>query len=173
MLSALSVWWIKLGIWPERIDRGKPQQNGRHERMHRTLKEETAQPPRKTLQRQQKAFDEFRQEYNHDRPHEALEMKTPGDLYGPSCSRYPKRIRAPEYGADRRVRTVGSCGRIAWSGERVFITKVLGNEPISLEGVSDGVWRLWFGHYPIGWLDERKMEATDLDKPPKAAKAAK
>lgn len=166
-LSALSVWWIKLGIWPERIDRGKPQQNGRHERMHRTLKEETAAPPRKTLRRQQQAFDEFRQEYNYERPHEALQMQTPGDLYEPSSTRYPDVVRAPEYGADRIVRTVMCCGRIRWCGERVFITKVLGNEPISLQGVADGVWRLWFGAYPIGWFDERKMQVTDLDRPPK------
>lgn len=167
-LSALSAWWIKLGIWPERIDRGKPQQNGRQERMHRTLKQETAQPPRRTLRRQQQAFDDFRQEYNHERPHEALEMKTPGELYGPSGKRYPNVVRSPDYGADRIVRTVGSCGRIRWSGERVFVTKVLGHEPIGLEGVDDGVWRLWFGAYPIGWLDERTMEATDLDRPPQA-----
>jgi putative transposase len=166
-LSELSVWWIKLGIWLERIDPGKPQQNGRHERMHRTLKQETAQPPGKTLRRQQHAFDQFRQEYNYERPHEALGMKRPGDLYVPSCRRYPEVIRQPEYGADRIVRTVGSCGRIRWCGERVFITKVLGNDPIGLEGVDDGVWRLWFGAYPIGWLDERTMVATDLDRPPK------
>jgi putative transposase len=166
-LSMLSAWWIKLGIWPERIEKGKPQQNGTHERLHRTLKEATAQPPRKTLRGQQRAFDEFREEYNYDRPHEALEMKTPGDLYEPSPRPYPSRVRPPEYGAGLIVRTVASCGRIRWCGERVFITKVLSNEPIGMEGVHDGVWRLWFGAYPIGWLDERKMEATDLDKPPK------
>jgi hypothetical protein len=162
---------MKLGIRPERIDRGKPQQNGRHERMHRTLKQETAEPPRKTLRRQQEAFDQFRQEYNHDRPHEGIEMKTPGDLYGPSCRRYPEVLRAPEYSADRIVRTVGSCGRIRWCGERVFITKVLSNDPIGLEGVKDGVWKLWLGAYPIGWLDERTMQATDLDRPPKTLAA--
>jgi transposase InsO family protein len=166
-LSELSVWWIKLGIWPERIAPGKPQQNGRHERMHRTLKQETMQPPGKTLRVQQRSFDQFRQEYNHERPHEALEMKRPGDLYAPSGKPYPRVIRAPEYGADRIVRTVGSCGRIGWCGERVFITKVLGNDPIGLEGVDDGIWRIWFGHYPIGWLDERTMQASDLDRPPK------
>ncbi|MRR52652.1 MAG: transposase, partial [Rhodocyclaceae bacterium] len=166
-LSALSAWWIKLGIWPERIDPGKPQQNGSHERMHRTLKQETAQPPESTLRRQQRAFDRFEQDYNHERPHEALAMKTPGEFYEPSIRSYPSVVRSPEYGADRIVRTVGSCGRIRWNGERVFITKVLGNEPIGLEGVEDGVWRLWFGAYPIGWLDERTMEATDLNRPPK------
>ena len=166
-LSALSAWWIKLGIWPERIDPGKPQQNGSHERMHRTLKQETAQPPSRTLRRQQRAFDRFKQDYNYERPHEALAMKTPGELYESSVRLYPGVVRSPEYGSGRIVRVVGSCGRIRWSGERVFITKVLGNEPIGLEGVDDGVWRLWFGAYPIGWLDETTMEATDLNRPPK------
>ena len=166
-LSALSVWWIKLGIWPERIDPGKPQQNGRHERMHRTLRESTAAPPARTLSRQQRAFDQFREEYNHDRPHEALEMKTPGEFYQPSCRNYPNRLPPPEYPSALLVRGVGSCGRIRWSGERVFITKTLCHEPIGLEGIADGIWKLWFGNYPIGWMDERTLQATDLRNPPK------
>jgi putative transposase len=166
-LSALSVWWIKLGIWPERIDPGKPQQNGRHERIHRTLREATAEPPSTTLSRQQRAFDEFREEYNHERPHAALEMKTPGEFYQPSCRNYPNRLRTPEYNGDLLVRGVGSCGRIHWSGERIFITKTLAHEPIGLERVADGIWKLWFGNYPIGWMDERTMQVTDLNNPPK------
>jgi len=166
-LSALSVWWIKLGIWPERIDPGKPQQNGRHERLHRTLRESTAQPPSRNLGRQQRAFDEFREEYNHERPHEALDMKTPAEFYQPSRRNYPNRVKAPEYSSGLIVRGVGECGRIRWSGERVFVTKTLGHEPIGLEQVSDGIWKLWFGNYPIGWMDERTMQATDLNKPPK------
>ena len=166
-LSALSVWWIKLGIWPERIERGKPQQNGRHERMHRTLREATIQPPCPTLRRQQRAFDEFRQEYNHERPHEALEMKTPIDFYQPSVRNYPSRVQAPEYNTGIMVRGVAECGRIRWSGERIFITKTLSHEPIGLEAVDDGIWKLWFGNYPIGWMNERTMQATDLDRSPK------
>lgn len=166
-LSALSVWWIKLGIWPERIDRGKPQQNGRHERMHRTLRESTAAPPSRTLALQQRAFDEFREEYNHQRPHQALQLKTPGDFYQPSHRNYPHRLKTPEYNAGLIVRGVGECGRIRWSGERIFITKTLGHEAIGLEGVDDGIWKLWFGNYPIGWIDERNMQAADLDQPPK------
>src|SRR6476620_6151100 len=131
-LSSLAVWWIRLGIQPERIDPGKPQQNGRHERMHRTLRESTAAPPARTLSRQQRAFDQFREEYNHDRPHEALEMKTPGEFYQPSCRNYPNRLPPPEYPSALLVRGVGSCGRIRWSGERVFITKTLSHEPIGL-----------------------------------------
>ena len=103
------------------------------------LKEETAQTPGKTLRWQQRAFDDFRQEYNHDRPHEAQGMKSPADLYIPSLERYPNVIRAPEYAVGRIVRTVASCGRIRWSGERVFVTKVLGHEPIGLEGIDERI----------------------------------
>jgi putative transposase len=169
-LSELSVWWIKLGIQPERIDRGKPQQNGRHERMHRTLKECTAAPPAKTLRQQQTWFDLFRREYNEERPHQALEMKTPASLYTPSPRIYPARLRSPEYGGDQKVRRVAKCGTITWSGERVFITKTLIHEPIGLEQTDDGIWKLWFGACPIGWLDERTMQASDMDKPPKKKK---
>jgi putative transposase len=137
-LSELAVWWIKLGIQPERIQPGKPQQNGRHERMHRTLKECTAQPPAKNQRQQQQRFNAFRREYNEERPHQALEMETPGSRYNASPRAYPGRVKSPEYAGDRIVRTVGSCGRIRWSGERVFITKVLPNEPIGLEGTDDG-----------------------------------
>jgi transposase InsO family protein len=161
-LSDLSVWWMRLGIRPERIAPGKPQQNGVHERMHRTLREATAQPPQSSRASQQRAFDRFRKEYNHERPHEALEMKVPADVYQPSPREYPERLPKVEYGSDRLVRTVGSCGRIRWSGERIFITKALGNEPIGLEGVADGLWRLWYNLYPIGWLDERTLKVEEL-----------
>jgi transposase InsO family protein len=172
-LSELAVYWIKLGILPERIKPGKPQQNGRHERMHRTLKACTAQPPAGTQRPQQERFDQFRREYNEERPHQALDMQTPASQYTVSPRCYPKRVRLAEYGSDRKVRTVGSCGRIRWSGERVFITKALQNEPIGLEGTEDGIWRLWYGHYPIGWLDERTMQASDLDRHPKRKLQAK
>jgi putative transposase len=166
-LSELSAWWIKLGIVPERIKRGKPQQNGRHERMHRTLKECTAAPAAKTQRQQQERFNKFRREYNEERPHQGLEMATPASLYERSPRAYPARVKSPEYANDRMVRTVGSCGRIRWNGERVFITKVLANEPIGVEGVEDGIWRLWYGNYVIGWLDERTMQASDPDRQPK------
>jgi len=166
-LSALAVWWLKLGIWPERIAPGKPQQNGRHERMHRTLREATAQPPAPSLRRQQKAFDDFRREYNQERPHEALAMKTPAEFYRPSPRLYPSRVKSPEYGPGLIVRLVGDCGRIGWSGQRIFITKTLGHEPIGLEGIEDGIWKLWFGNYPIGWMDERTLQASDLNRPPR------
>jgi transposase InsO family protein len=163
-LSELAAWWIRLGIRPERIAPGKPQQNGAHERMHRTLQEATAQPPQRDLRRQQRAFDRFRHEFDFERPHEALAMKTPAEVYCYSERAYPNRQPKVEYGNDRLVRIVGSCGRIRWSGERIFITKTLGNEPIGLEGVADGLWRLWYSFHPIGWLDERTMQVQELDQ---------
>jgi hypothetical protein len=163
-LSALAVWWIRLGIRPERIAPGKPQQNGTHERMHRTLLEETAQPAERTLRAQQRAFDRFRYEFNHERPHEALQMRCPNEVYQRSEREYPARLPVVEYGSDRVVRTVGSCGRIKWCGERLFITKALANQPIGLEGVAEGLWRLWYSFHPIGWLDERRMQAVELNQ---------
>lgn len=161
-LSELAVWWIRLGIRPERIAPGKPQQNGVHERMHRTLQEATAQPPQRNLASQQRAFERFREEFNQQRPHEALQMRTPAEVYRESGRSYRERLAPVEYGRDRLVRTVGSCGRIRWSGERIFITKTLHNQPIGLEGVSDGLWRLWYSFHPIGWLDERIMQVKEL-----------
>src|SRR5437868_5148186 len=105
-LSRLAVWWIKLGIVPERIAAGHPEQNGRHERMHRTLKQETAQPPAANRRQQQRALERFRQEYNQLRPHEALRMQTPATVYQPSPRKFPARVPEPEYPQDMLVRSV-------------------------------------------------------------------
>jgi transposase InsO family protein len=165
-LSSLSVWWIKLGIRPERIPPGKPQHNGRHERMHRTLKQATARPPAVNLRAQQKAFDEFRREYNSERPHEGLKMKTPADCYQSSSRSYPSRLAQPEYPQDWEVRRVRDCGQMRWWSENVFVSKVLAGEPIGLEPVEDGYWRLWFFGYPLGLLDERKGIVRKLERQP-------
>jgi putative transposase len=155
-LSRLSMWWIKLGIQPERIRPGKPQQNGRHERMHRSLKQATAQPPAANLRRQQESFDRFRQEYNWERPHGALQMKTPAELYVPNGRSYPSRLGEPEYSGEWEVRSVGSCGTIRWRHAKLFVSKVLAGERIGLEPVEEGQWKLWFFEHAIGTFDERK-----------------
>ena len=154
-LSTLAVWWIKLGIRVERIPPGEPQHNGRHERMHRTLKQATAQPPAANLRAQQKAFDRFRWEYNEQRPHEALEMKPPAEYYCPSPRPYPSRVAEPEYDRDWELRRVGPCGTMRWRGSKIFVSKVLLNETIGLQPIADGLWRLWFGDYALGDLDDR------------------
>jgi transposase InsO family protein len=166
-LSRLSVWWIKLGIRPERIQPGKPQQNGRHERMHRTLKQATAKPPADNLRAQQKAFDDFRLEYNTERPHEALAMKTPAELYVPNGRSYPSRLREPEYSGEWEVRAVRSCGRMKWRGESIFIGKVMAEEILGLEPISDGEWKLWIFDYPLGIFDERSGLVKKLPSAPR------
>jgi len=169
-LSRLAVWWIKLGIRPERIRPGKPQQNGRHERMHRSLKQATARPPAATLKGQQKAFDRFRQEYNWERPHEALEMQTPAELYVPSSRCYPSRLSEPEYPGDWEVRWIGACGNMRWR-KKIYVGKVLAGEALGLEPVGDGEWKLWFFGYPLAIFDERRGVVRKLESKPEGASA--
>lgn len=163
-LSGLSVWWVTLDIRPVRIPPGKPQYNGKHERMHRTLKAATATPPAGNLRLQQQSFDAFREEYNHERPHEALQMKTPAEFYRPSCRPYPSRLREPEYGNGWEVRRVRECGRIRWWSDSVFVGRALAGQAIGLEPVGDGLWRMWFYAYPLALFDERKGKITKLDE---------
>lgn len=161
-LSRLSVWWIKLGIRPERIECGKPQQNGRHERMHRTLKEETATPPMADMNRQQMRFEEFRQEYNNERPHESLEMKTPAMVYEASSVRYPEKVVAPQYDEGGDVRKVRKGGEIGFRGNYYFLSELLAGEQVGLMEVDNGRYEVRFGFHPICMIDlkEKKVRPT-------------
>ena len=152
-LSALSVWWIKLGIVPERITPGKPQENGRHERMHRTLKAETASPPANNWRAQQARFDQFRREYNEQRPHEALGMATPASVYGGSPRRYTGRPGPVEYPSDRDVRMVAPGGQIRWHSGHVFVAHALEGERVWLEQIGELRWRVWFSFYEVGIME--------------------
>jgi transposase InsO family protein len=156
-LSALSVWWIDLGLRLERIQPGCPEQNGRHERMHRTLKEATARPPCRTLRLQQKAFDAFRQEYNQERPHEALGQRPPASVYVPSSRDYPERMPPrggyPEDWAKRRVRPGG---RIRWQGQEVNITRALCGREVGLKAVGEGQWAIYYERLELGVWDQRQ-----------------
>lgn len=154
-LSRLSVWWIKLGIRPERIEAGKPYQNGRHERMHRTLKEDTANPPAVSLSAQQERFEEFRRLYNEDRPHEALGQRPPTTAYEPSDKRYIEKVRGPQYDEGIEVRRVKRGGEIIFKGSNYFITEVLAGEQVGLSEVNDGCHEIRFGFHPIGVIDLR------------------
>jgi putative transposase len=157
-LSRLSVWWIKLGIRPERIEPGKPQQNGRHERMHLTLKQQTARPPAGTMRAQQRRFDAFCQEYNQERPHEGLAMATPASRYVCSARAYP--VREPElsYPDGWQTRKVQKRGEFEWH-DRVMFSEVLSGERIGLEPIDGRYWRLYFGPMWLGVLDghERRI----------------
>ena len=156
-LTGLTVWWIKLGIVPEHIAAGKPQQNGRHERMHRTLKQETASPPASSRRAQQERFDQFRREYNQERPHEALGQQPPATYYLRSSRAYPGRAPEVEYPADWQVRRVAPGGQLRWSGQSVFVAHALNGERVGLEQIDDGRWRVWFSFYEIGVLDTVKL----------------
>jgi len=156
-LSALSVWLIRLGIRLERILPGHPEQNGRHERMHRTLKEATAKPPRANLRAQQRAFDGFRKEYNYERPHEALGQKTPASFYVPSARDYSERLPSPcQYPKEWQTRMVRKAGAMKWGGHDVCINTALAGQQIGLEPLEDGRWVVHFESLRLGIFDERK-----------------
>ena len=153
-LSPLAVWWVKLGIVPERIDPGHPEQNGRLERLHRTLKAETASPPQPTRRRQQRAFDTFRHTYNTERPHEALGQQPPERRYHSSFRSYPSRVSAPEYEIGVTVRQVRSNGEIKWKGDKIYLSESLNGEPVGLVPQDDRFWTIHFGPLSIGLLDD-------------------
>ena len=157
-LSALSVWWIRLGIVPERIAPASPWQNGRHERMHRTLKQEATQPPQANLKQQQRAFDDFRREFNRERPHEALGQKPPQAAYNRSKRSYPRKLPELVYDDDFQLRRVSDAGLISWNGHRVFVTNVLRGEMVGLRQKNQSAWELHFGPLVLGVLDNAKPE---------------
>ncbi|MEO5617490.1 MAG: IS481 family transposase [Candidatus Eisenbacteria bacterium] len=154
-LSRLPVWWIQLGIYPELIEPGHPEQNGRHERMHRTLKRHTARPPASTGRAQQRRFNAFRTEYNEERPHEALDQHTPASRYQRSERELPTRLSETDYPPHFERRLVSRTGGIRWSSRWVNVSHVLGGEYVGLEEVGDGVWDLYFGLLRLGHMDER------------------
>lgn len=154
-LSQLSVWWIKLGIALERIQPGRPDQNGCHERMHRTLKRETALPPSINVAAQQRSFDRFRRTFNMERPHEALNDTPPAQWYQQSTRPYPSREPEVEYPANFEVRRVRTSGEIKWGGALLYVSQALVGEPVGLEEVSDGHWKMYFGAMELALFDIR------------------
>jgi transposase InsO family protein len=152
-LSALNVWWMQLGITHQRIRRGHPQANGTHERMHRELKRETL-PAARHARAQQDRFDAFRRRYNEERPHEALDYRTPATLWRPSPRPYPERLPAPDYPAAFELRRVCK-GAIKWRGRPVFVSHVLDGHTIGFEPVEDGLWNVVYYRTVLGRFDER------------------
>jgi putative transposase len=163
-LSRLSVQWLKLGIKLERIAPGEPQQNGRHERMHRTLKAETTRPPARNPQAQQLRFNRFRQAYNHERPHEALGQEPPADHYEPS-SRRARRPSEPIYQGDQDERRVRSNGEIKWCGEFIFVSEVLPGETVAVSQTADGDWLVRFADVELGLIDGRNKRFRRFTAP--------
>jgi transposase InsO family protein len=160
-LTRLSVWWVHLGIVPELIQPAHPQQNGAHERMHRTLKEDATRPPERNRVAQQRRFNEFRDTYNTIRPHQSLDQRTPAQLYEPSLRPFPRRLPPVDYPDHFEVRRVALNGNIRWKGRSLSVSSVLGHEPIGLEAIDNGIWALYFGPVRLGTLDDRTFTITD------------
>jgi transposase InsO family protein len=154
-LSTLAVWWIHLGIQPQRILPAHPQQNGAHERMHKTLKREAIQPPRATLAAQQRAFDRFRGVYNTERPHQALGGATPASRYRPSPRPYPDPLPPIEYPGHFAVREITAAGTFRFKDRLLFLSNALRHYPVGLEEVEDGIWSVYFCHVLLARIDER------------------
>ena len=162
-LSRLSVWWIKLGILPDLIEPASPQQNGRHERMHRDLKAEATIPPAGNRSAQQRRFNVFREDFNHIRPHEALGQETPASLYQPSTRPFPSKLPPLHYPAHFEVRKVSSNGGIRWHARWINVSHLLDGQFIGLEEIADGVWTVFFGPVSLGWLHIDKGAIIDSD----------
>src|SRR5215468_1472805 len=160
-LSTLSAWWVRLGILPELIEPGRPAQNGRHERMHRTLKAETTRPAAGSLAAQQRKFNVFREEFNHERPHEALDQETPAACYTPSPRPMPDHLPPLEYPDRFEVRYVSANGGIRWNRRWVNVSTVCIGEYVGLEEIDDGIWNVYFGPLKLGRLHERRMRIED------------
>jgi len=168
-LSKLSVWWISLGIRPERIEPGEPQQNGTHERMHKTLKADATRPPSSSLTEQQLRFDRFRREYNDERPHESLDQETPASRYSPSARVFPSSLPETLYPSHFEVRVVTQSGAINFRARRFQLSTALTNQEIGLEEIDDDLWTVSFGplvlgtlHYPSStFIDDVRWKSDD------------
>lgn len=153
-ISRFHIWLMRHSIRPMTIEPGHPEQNGAHERMHRTLKRATAMPPAATRAKQQLRFNAFRQEYNHDRPHDALQGRTPAEVFCRSPRRYIRKVAPFDYPKHLELRRVSPSGTIRWRGDALFLTEVLAGEWIALDEVHDQVWIVWFRQFEIARLDE-------------------
>ena len=163
-LSKLSVWWLRLGIAIERIKPGKPQQNGRHERMHLTLKKEATRPAGFNSLQQQARFDAFIHEFNTERPHQALAMKCPAEVYAPSPRSYQGLPDLAYHFHDRDI-LVTACGRICMHRKKINISTVLAGQRLGIKEVDEGIWLVSFMHYDLGYIDLEQKTLQPLDNP--------
>jgi putative transposase len=159
-LSHLAVWWLKLGIQLDRIDPGHPEQNGRHERFHLTLQQETTSPPAATPAQQQRRLDRLRRVFNHERPHEALGQQPPATVYVPSPRPYPARLEDPWYDATHQVRRVKATGQIRWQGDLIFVSEAVRGELVGLAETERGDWRVHFLRVELGRIDRQTRRFT-------------
>ncbi len=163
-LSRLSVWWLRLGIQIERIRPGHPEQNGRHERMHLTLKKEATHPASPNILQQQARFDDFLVEFNSERPHQALEMKCPTEVYTPSSRPY-RGLEDLRYPFHDKTLTVTRCGRICMDRMKVNLSQVFSGQNVGIKEVQDGIWLVSFMDYDLGYFDQDSWRLEPLDNP--------
>lgn len=163
-LSRLAVWWLRLGIAIERIKPGRPQQNGRHERMHLTLKRETTRPPGINSLQQQARFDDFLKEFNTERPHEALAMKCPAEVYAPSPRPY-RGLPELSYPFHDREILVTACGRICLHRKKINLSTVFAGHTVGIKETDDAIWLVSFMHYDLGYFDLEQRTLQPLDNP--------
>jgi len=163
-LSKLSVWWLRLGIDIERIKPGHPQQNGRHERMHLTLKQEATKPAGDNFLQQQETFDAFIDDYNNERPHQALAMHTPAEVYRPSTRPY-RGIGELEYPFHDKTVTVTRCGRVCYNGQKVNLSAVFAGQNVGIKQVEDRIWLVSFMQYDLGFFDHETCRLEPVDNP--------
>jgi putative transposase len=163
-LSKLSVWWLRLGIEIERIKPGNPQQNGRHERMHLTLKKEATKPAAKNFLQQQARFDEFIEEYNNERPHQALNMQFPAELYAPSTRPY-QGLGELEYPFHDKTITVTECGRICFGRRKINLSTVFAGQNVGVKEVADKIWLVSFMQYDLGFFDHETCRLECAENP--------
>jgi transposase InsO family protein len=154
-LTGLSVWFLELDIWPDRITPGRPDQNGRHERMHRTLKEDTASPPAASLAAQQDRFDAWRHDYNTRRPHEALGQTPPARRYQPSQKTYPEAVSPWHYPPDHHTRKIDSKGYLVWRNQKIYLTEALAFRHVALARRDDDDWTIRFRQFDLARIDDR------------------
>jgi putative transposase len=163
-LSKLSVWWLRLGIDIERIQPGHPQQNGRHERMHLTLKQEATRPAASNLLQQQARFDDFLEDFNHERPHQALDMHYPAERYAPSARPY-RGLEDLDYPFHDHAHLVTRCGRICFHNRKINLSKVFAGQLVGVKQVADQVWLVSFMHYDLGFFDNESSRVECADNP--------
>jgi len=163
-LSKLAVWWLRLGIQLERIAPGHPEQNGRHERLHLTLKTEATRPAAPTMLQQQARFDTFTHRYNHERPHQALDMATPGSRYAPSARLY-RGLDDLEYPFHDWTALITTCGRICWQRRKINVSQVFAGQKVGVKQVSEHVWLVTFMDYDLGYFDDETCRLEPIDNP--------
>ena len=163
-LSKLAVWWLRLGIHIERIRPGHPEQNGRHERMHLTLKREATKPAAGNLLQQQARFDAFVTQFNHERPHQALHMQTPAEVYVPSDRAYVG-LPALTYPWHDWTATVTHCGRICRHNRKINLSQVFAGQLVGVRQETDRIWLVSFMHYDLGYFDDETCRLEPLQNP--------